>query len=146
MGPPAPQHTRPHSQSHFRMERVQRERDRERAEKDEVMHVVPLGHAEALPRPNRTSAEHPRSHSSYYLHTEGHSRHEPVSGGGSGGGGGGSFALTSSSAAAQRRWSAPGTQRYAVKSEESRMAGPSRPSFIPQEVKLSIEGRSNAGK
>ncbi|XP_076143410.1 ataxin-1-like [Alosa pseudoharengus] len=155
MGPPAPQHTRPHSQSHFRMERIQRERDRERererdrererGEKDEATHVGVLGHGEAPPRPNRTSAEHPRSHSSYYLHTEGHSRHEPVSSGGGGG-----LALTSSSAA-QRRWSAPGSQRYAIKNEEGRMVGPalpgpSRPSFIPQEVKLSIEGRSNAGK
>ncbi|NWV49066.1 ATX1L protein, partial [Daphoenositta chrysoptera] len=40
---------------------------------------------------------------------------------------------------------APGFQRYNVQAEEPR---PSllRPSFIPQEVKLSIEGRSNAGK
>ncbi|NXO84949.1 ATX1L protein, partial [Sitta europaea] len=40
---------------------------------------------------------------------------------------------------------APGFQRYSVQTEEPR---PSllRPSFIPQEVKLSIEGRSNAGK
>ncbi|NWY90370.1 ATX1L protein, partial [Loxia curvirostra] len=40
---------------------------------------------------------------------------------------------------------APGFQRYSVQAEEAR---PSllRPSFIPQEVKLSIEGRSNAGK
>ncbi|NXO90400.1 ATX1L protein, partial [Certhia brachydactyla] len=40
---------------------------------------------------------------------------------------------------------APGFQRYSVQAEEPR---PSllRPSFIPQEVKLSIEGRSNAGK
>ncbi|NWV80172.1 ATX1L protein, partial [Dasyornis broadbenti] len=40
---------------------------------------------------------------------------------------------------------APGFQRYSMQAEEPR---PSllRPSFIPQEVKLSIEGRSNAGK
>ncbi|NWS03291.1 ATX1L protein, partial [Motacilla alba] len=40
---------------------------------------------------------------------------------------------------------ASGFQRYSVQAEEPR---PSllRPSFIPQEVKLSIEGRSNAGK
>lgn len=46
---------------------------------------------------------------------------------------------------AQHCWTAPGFQRYSVQGEESR---PSllRPSFIPQEVKLSIEGRSNAGK
>ncbi|KAM8799540.1 ataxin-1-like [Eudromia elegans] len=45
----------------------------------------------------------------------------------------------------QHSWAAPGFQRYSVQAEEPR---PSllRPSFIPQEVKLSIEGRSNAGK
>ncbi|XP_030368254.1 ataxin-1-like [Strigops habroptila] len=45
----------------------------------------------------------------------------------------------------QHSWTAPGFQRYSVQAEEPR---PSllRPSFIPQEVKLSIEGRSNAGK
>uniref|UniRef100_A0A4W4H0C0 AXH domain-containing protein n=1 Tax=Electrophorus electricus TaxID=8005 RepID=A0A4W4H0C0_ELEEL len=53
--------------------------------------------------------------------------------------------------ASQRRWSAPGFQRYTIKTEEGVRAPPSasgssRPSFIPQEVKLSIEGRSNAGK
>uniref|UniRef100_A0A671LVI1 AXH domain-containing protein n=1 Tax=Sinocyclocheilus anshuiensis TaxID=1608454 RepID=A0A671LVI1_9TELE len=53
--------------------------------------------------------------------------------------------------ASQRRWSAPGFQRYSIKNEEGSLAsaatsGSSRPSFIPQEVKLSIEGRSNAGK
>ncbi|NWT98044.1 ATX1L protein, partial [Urocynchramus pylzowi] len=40
---------------------------------------------------------------------------------------------------------APGFQRYSVQAEEPRPAL-LRPSFIPQEVKLSIEGRSNAGK
>ncbi|NWZ55876.1 ataxin-1-like isoform X1 [Haliaeetus albicilla] len=45
----------------------------------------------------------------------------------------------------QHSWTAPGFQRYSMQAEEPR---PSllRPSFIPQEVKLSIEGRSNAGK
>ncbi|XP_068549390.1 ataxin-1-like [Anas acuta] len=45
----------------------------------------------------------------------------------------------------QHSWAAPGFQRYSTQAEEPR---PSllRPSFIPQEVKLSIEGRSNAGK
>ncbi|NXG62154.1 ATX1L protein, partial [Hemiprocne comata] len=48
-------------------------------------------------------------------------------------------------AGSQHSWAAPGFQRYGVRAEEPR---PSllRPSFIPQEVKLSIEGRSNAGK
>ncbi|NXV79385.1 ATX1L protein, partial [Atlantisia rogersi] len=48
-------------------------------------------------------------------------------------------------AGSQRGWTAPGFQRYDVQAGEPR---PSllRPSFIPQEVKLSIEGRSNAGK
>uniref|UniRef100_W5MA31 Ataxin 1 like n=1 Tax=Lepisosteus oculatus TaxID=7918 RepID=W5MA31_LEPOC len=73
-------------------------------------------------------------------HTESH----PRSGG-----------LASTTSAAQRRWSAPGFQRYGIKSEEvasssspssSSSSSSSRPSFIPQEVKLSIEGRSNAGK
>ncbi|XP_069491595.1 ataxin-1-like [Ambystoma mexicanum] len=40
---------------------------------------------------------------------------------------------------------APGFQRYNVQAE-GRRSSPARPSFIPQEVKLSIEGRSNAGK
>ncbi|XP_009875299.1 PREDICTED: ataxin-1-like, partial [Apaloderma vittatum] len=48
-------------------------------------------------------------------------------------------------AGSQHGWAAPGFQRYSLQAEEPR---PSllRPSFIPQEVKLSIEGRSNAGK
>ncbi|NXJ63553.1 ATX1L protein, partial [Rostratula benghalensis] len=48
-------------------------------------------------------------------------------------------------AGGQHSWTAPGFQRYSMQAEEPR---PSllRPSFIPQEVKLSIEGRSNAGK
>ncbi|NWI89980.1 ATX1L protein, partial [Pitta sordida] len=48
-------------------------------------------------------------------------------------------------AGSQHSWAAPGFQRYTVKAEEPRPAL-LRPSFIPQEVKLSIEGRSNAGK
>uniref|UniRef100_A0A4W5LPH1 Ataxin 1 like n=1 Tax=Hucho hucho TaxID=62062 RepID=A0A4W5LPH1_9TELE len=84
-------------------------------------------------RPNRTSAEHTRSQSSYYLHTEGSAR--PGVG------------VGVVSSASQRRWSAPGIQRC-MKVEEGAhpQLGSSRPSFIPQEVKLSIEGRSNAGK
>ncbi|NXY86275.1 ATX1L protein, partial [Alcedo cyanopectus] len=46
---------------------------------------------------------------------------------------------------AQHSWTAPGFQRYSQQAEEPRPAL-LRPSFIPQEVKLSIEGRSNAGK
>ncbi|NXT76660.1 ATX1L protein, partial [Zapornia atra] len=48
-------------------------------------------------------------------------------------------------AGGQHGWTAPGFQRYDAQAGEPR---PSllRPSFIPQEVKLSIEGRSNAGK
>uniref|UniRef100_A0A8C5QPA5 Ataxin 1 like n=1 Tax=Leptobrachium leishanense TaxID=445787 RepID=A0A8C5QPA5_9ANUR len=45
----------------------------------------------------------------------------------------------------QSSWSSPGVQRYSGQSPDSRPS-PSRHSFIPQEVKLSIEGRSNAGK
>ncbi|KFO24661.1 ataxin-1-like [Fukomys damarensis] len=46
---------------------------------------------------------------------------------------------------AQACWPSPNFQRYSVQGEEAR-AALLRPSFIPQEVKLSIEGRSNAGK
>ncbi|GAA6077984.1 ataxin-1-like [Tachysurus ichikawai] len=118
MGPPAPQN--PRSLGQIRMERVQRER----ADKDEPFKLSTSGHGDMPSRPDRTSAEHTRSQSSYYLHTEAHGT-------------------------SQRRWSTPGFQRYPVKREEGGLAvppGSSRPSFIPQEVKLSIEGRSNAGK
>lgn len=135
MGPPAPQHT-PRPQSQLKMERIHRERDRD---KEESMQVGGLRHVDVSPRPNRTSAEHTRSQSNYYLHTEGHA---PL----------GTGAGASSVGASQRRWSAPGFQRYSIKHEEggslasTATSGSSRPSFIPQEVKLSIEGRSNAGK
>uniref|UniRef100_A0A667WRI9 Ataxin 1 like n=1 Tax=Myripristis murdjan TaxID=586833 RepID=A0A667WRI9_9TELE len=91
-------------------------------------------------RPNRTSAEHSRSQSSYQLHTEG----SACPGAGMG-------AVQSVLGASQRRWSSPGLQRYAMKGDEGphpqiSTSGSTRPSFIPQEVKLSIEGRSNAGK
>lgn len=46
---------------------------------------------------------------------------------------------------AQASWPAPSFQRYSMQGEEARAVLLS-PSFIPQEVKLSIEGRSNAGK
>lgn len=118
MGPPAPQNPRPQGQ--LRMERVHRER----ADKDESLKPSASGHGHVPSRPDRTLAEHTRSQSSYYLHTEAHGP-------------------------SQRRWSTPGFQRYPVKREEGGLATPpgsSRPSFIPQEVKLSIEGRSNAGK
>uniref|UniRef100_A0A8B9GDU4 AXH domain-containing protein n=1 Tax=Amazona collaria TaxID=241587 RepID=A0A8B9GDU4_9PSIT len=48
-------------------------------------------------------------------------------------------------AGSQHSWTAPGFQRYSMLAEEP---WPSLlcPSFIPQEVKLSIEGRSNTGK
>ncbi|XP_077057915.1 ataxin-1-like [Siphateles boraxobius] len=134
MGPPAPQHT-PRPPNQLKMERIHRERDRD---KEEPMQVGGPRHIDVSPRPNRTSAEHTRSQSNYYLHTEGHA--PPGTGAGA-----------SSIGASQRRWSAPGFQRYNIKNEEGSLAsvatsGSSRPSFIPQEVKLSIEGRSNAGK
>lgn len=122
MGPPAPQNSRP--QGHLRTERIQRERERERTDKDESLRAGGSGHLDVPLRSDRTSAEHTRSQSSYYLHSEGHNP-------------------------SQRRWSTPGFQRYPIKREEGGLAssqGSSRPSFIPQEVKLSIEGRSNAGK
>lgn len=119
MGPPAPHNPRPQGQ--LRMERIHRDRgDRE----DPIKLLSTPGHGDVPSRPDRTSAENTRSQSSYYLHTEAHGT-------------------------SQRRWSTPGFQRYPVKREEGGLVmppGPSRPSFIPQEVKLSIEGRSNAGK
>ncbi|KAM9861091.1 ataxin-1-like [Aulostomus maculatus] len=142
MGPPAPQQSRP--QSHFRIDRIHRERqreaDRDMAEKEEATHLGFVGHAEALIRPSRTSSEHPRSQSSYHLHTEG----SAFTGAGMG-------AMQAALGASQRRWSSPGLQRYSMKGDEGShpqisTSGHSKPSFIPQEVKLSIEGRSNAGK
>ncbi|KAM3876648.1 ataxin-1-like [Diretmus argenteus] len=142
MGPPAPQQSRP--QSHFRIERIHRERLRERekegGDKEEATHMGGVGHTELPTRPNRTSAEHTRSQSSYHLHTE--SSACP---------GAGMGAVQPLLGASQRRWSAPGLQRYAMKGDDGSRpqistSGLTRPSFIPQEVKLSIEGRSNAGK
>ncbi|XP_018425914.1 PREDICTED: ataxin-1-like [Nanorana parkeri] len=46
---------------------------------------------------------------------------------------------------AQSSWPSSAVQRFSGQSSETRPS-PSRHSFIPQEVKLSIEGRSNAGK
>lgn len=143
MGPPAPQQSRP--QSHFRLERIHRERQRDGekdgADKEVASHFGVVGHSESpVIRPSRTSAEHPRSQSSYHLHTHG-STFE----------GAGMGQMQVALGASQRRWSSPGLQRYNMKGEEgprSQISTSShrRPSFIPQEVKLSIEGRSNAGK
>ncbi|KAM4722424.1 ataxin-1-like [Rhinophrynus dorsalis] len=44
----------------------------------------------------------------------------------------------------QPSWSSSGVQKYSVQTDTR--PSPARHSFIPQEVKLSIEGRSNAGK
>ncbi|KAJ8343737.1 hypothetical protein SKAU_G00310660 [Synaphobranchus kaupii] len=134
MGPPGPQHQRPQAQ--FRAESSHRER--ERGEEEEPMQVRGGGHGDTLSRPDRTSAEHIRSLSSNYLHTEGTPRTVAAMRG-----------LSSSIIGAQRHWSVPSFQRYGTKEEEEAhpsSSGSSRPSFIPQEVKLSIEGRSNAGK
>ncbi|XP_035484463.2 ataxin-1-like [Scophthalmus maximus] len=142
MGPPAPQQSRP--QSHFRIDRIHRERQRDGekdvADKDEATHLGVVGHMESPIRPSRTSAEHPRSQSSYHLHTEG----SAFAGAGMG-------AMHAAIGASQRRWSSPGLQRYSMKGDEGprpqiSASNHTRPSFIPQEVKLSIEGRSNAGK
>lgn len=142
MGPPAPQQSRP--QSHFRLDRIHRERQRDGekdgVDKDEATHFGVVGHAELPIRPSRTSAEHPRSQSSYHLHTEG----SAFAGASMG-------AMQAALGASQRRWSSPGLQRYNMKGDEGprpqiSTSGHTRPSFIPQEVKLSIEGRSNAGK
>lgn len=142
MGPPAPQQTR--SQSHFRIDRVHRERQRDGEkdgiDKEEVTHLGVIGHTDSMMRPSRTSAEHPRSQCSYHLHTEGSAFAEPGIG-----------AMQAAVGASQRRWSSPGLQRYSMKGDDGPRpqiitSGHSKPSFIPQEVKLSIEGRSNAGK
>ncbi|CAF99597.1 unnamed protein product, partial [Tetraodon nigroviridis] len=89
-------HSRP--QSHFRLDRVHRDRSRDGdkdADREEAAHFGAVGHSEPPVR--------------------------------------------------------PGLQRYSMKGDEGlrpqlSTTGPSRPSYIPQEVKLSIEGRSNAGK
>lgn len=142
MGPPAPQQSRP--QSHFRLDRIHRERQRDGekdvVDKEEATHFGVVGHTESPIRPSRTSAEHPRSQSSYHLHTEG----SAFAGAGMG-------AMQAALGASQRRWSSPGLQRYNMKGDEGprpqiSTSGHTRPSFITQEVKLSIEGRSNAGK
>ncbi|XP_029000368.1 ataxin-1-like [Betta splendens] len=140
MGPPAPQQSRP--QSHFRIDRRERQRDGEKegVNKEEATHLGIVGHTESPVRPSRTSAEHPLNQSSYLMHTEG----SAFVGAGVG-------AVQAALGATQRRWSSPGVQRYSMKGEEGprpqiSTSGHTRPSFIPQEVKLSIEGRSNAGK
>ncbi|XP_077569937.1 ataxin-1-like [Stigmatopora nigra] len=124
MGPPAPQHSR--TQAHFRTERMHRDRPRE-AEKD----TADKEEADPHGRMARTVGEHPRGQSGYQLHTH-------------------ASAITGSApGASHRRWSSPGLQRYSLKGEacpQMATTGLIRPSFIPQEVKLSIEGRSNAGK
>lgn len=45
----------------------------------------------------------------------------------------------------KRRWSAPEGRKVEKSEDEPRLTFP-RPSFISQEVKISIEGRSNIGK
>lgn len=142
MGPPAPQQSRP--QSHFRLDRIHRERqrdgERDVVDKEEATHFGVVGHNEPPIRPSRTSAEHLRSQSSYYLHTQG----SAFAGAGMG-------SMQAALGASQRRWSSPGLQRYNMKGDEGprpqiSTSSHTRPSFIPHEVKLSIEGRSNAGK
>lgn len=136
MGPPAPQQSRP--QSHFRLDRVHRDRSRDGdkdGDREEATHFGVMGHNESPLRPSRTPAEHPRGQSGYLSHAQG-STLAP---------------MQASLGASQRRWSSPGLQRYSMKGEEGlrppiSTSSHSRPSFIPQEVKLSIEGRSNAGK
>uniref|UniRef100_A0A1A8RZZ5 Ataxin 1-like n=3 Tax=Nothobranchius TaxID=28779 RepID=A0A1A8RZZ5_9TELE len=142
MGPPAPQQSRP--PSHFRMERIHRERQRDGekdvVEKEEAANVGAVGHMESPIRSSRTHLEHPRSQSSYHLHTDGSAFAEAGMG-----------SMQAALGASQRRWSSPGLQRYSMKRDDGARpqiitSGHTRPSFIPQEVKLSIEGRSNAGK
>lgn len=128
MGPPPIHQIRP--LPHFRIDRIhresQKEGDKDALDKEDAVQFV--GHIEPSVRVSRASVEHPRSHSSYYLHTEG--------------------TAAGQTGASLRRWSSPGLQRLSVKGDYSPRPPMStaRPSFIPQEVKLSIEGRSNAGK
>ncbi|KAM8894101.1 ataxin-1-like [Spinachia spinachia] len=144
MGPPAPQQSRP--PSHFRPDRIHRERqrdgDKDVVDREETPYFGVVGQSESSLRPSRTSAEHPRSQSSYHLHTEG----SAFAGAGMG-------AMQAAVGTSQRRWSSgsPGLQRYSTKGDDGprpqiSATGHTRLSFIPQEVKLSIEGRSNAGK
>ncbi|XP_041844389.1 ataxin-1-like [Melanotaenia boesemani] len=139
MGPPAPQQSRP-----LRMDRMHRERqkdgEKDVGDKEEATQLGVVGHIESPIRPSRTSSEHPRSQSSYHLHTEGSAFADAGMG-----------VMQAALGASQRRWSSPGLQRYNMKGDEGPRpqiitSGHTRPSFIPQEVKLSIEGRSNAGK
>ncbi|KAM9408577.1 ataxin-1-like [Pholidichthys leucotaenia] len=141
MGPPAPQQSRP--QAHFRMDRIHRERQRDGEkdlnDKEDSIHLGVVGHTGSI-RPSRTSTEHPRNQSSYHLHTEGSAFVEAGMG-----------IMQGALGASQRRWSSPGLQRYSMKGDEGPRpqiitSSHARHSFIPQEVKLSIEGRSNAGK
>lgn len=128
MGPPAVQQARP--LTHFRIDRIQRENqkegDKDSLDKEDAVQFV--GHIEPSTRGSRASAEHSRSHSTYYLHTEG--------------------TAAGQTGASLRRWSSPGLQRFSAKGDDNPRPplSTARPSFIPQEVKLSIEGRSNAGK
>ncbi|XP_034046128.1 ataxin-1-like [Thalassophryne amazonica] len=140
MGPPAPQ--QPRLQPHFRLDRIHRERQREGEKdlvgKEDATHLAVTALTESPARPSRTSAEHPRNQNSYQLHTDGSAFVRM----------GAMQHVVSSS---QRRWSSPALQRYTTKGDEGSRpqistSGPARPTFIPQEVKLSIEGRSNAGK
>lgn len=141
MGPPAPQQSRP--QSHFRLDRIHRDRSRDGdkdADREEATHFGAVGHNEPPIRASRTLAEHPRGQSSYHLHAQGSTF-----------AGAGMASMQASLGASQRRWSSPGLQRYNMKGDEGlrpqlSTSSHSRPTFIPQEVKLSIEGRSNAGK
>ncbi|XP_030580754.1 ataxin-1-like [Archocentrus centrarchus] len=142
MGPPAPQQSR--LPSHFRLDRIHRERqkdaEKDLVDKDEATQMGVVGHTELPFRPSRTSGEHPRSQSSYHLHTEGSAFAEAGMG-----------AMQAALGGSQRRWSSPGLRRYSMKGDEGPRpqiisSSHTRPSFIPQEVKLSIEGRSNAGK
>ncbi|XP_068175654.1 ataxin-1-like [Antennarius striatus] len=143
MGPPAPQQSRP--PPNLRLDRVHRERQRDGEKdfadkEDAAAHFRVVGHTESPLRPSRTSAEHPRSQSSFHLHTQG-----------SGFAGAGMGAVSAAQGGSQRRWSSSGVQRYNMKGDEGprpqiSTSSHTRPSFIPHEVKLSIEGRSNAGK
>ncbi|CAG5855824.1 unnamed protein product [Menidia menidia] len=116
----------------LRMDRLNRERQRDGekdgADKEEPAHLGVVGQNESPIRPSRTSSEHPRSQSSYHLHTEGSAFADASIG-----------AMQAALGASQRRWSSPGLQRYSMKGDEGPRpqiitSSHSRPSFIPQET------------
>ncbi|XP_028665606.1 ataxin-1-like [Erpetoichthys calabaricus] len=125
-GPPESQQVRTVDQYHTERTCIERQGEAEAMQ-------VERGVEESL-QSKRTLSDQAKGQTNYYLHTE----NLP----------GTRVGTAVSTSVSRQHWPAPNFQRYGIKNEErvSPSSGPSRPSFIPQEVKLSIEGRSNAGK